>query len=1257
MEPMSTQVDPNSEDSSGSDTMSLLSVGVPATETDRFGFILGTGSTVGTEGPPPEVVRQRETKWLNIISQWDRILLKKTNKVKEQCRKGIPASLRARCWPLLCRAMERMNKNKTLYQTLDSSPALQSWVDVIERDIDRQFPFHEMFLSRDGHGQQGLFRVLKAYTQFRPDEGYCQGQGPVAAVLLMNMPAEEAFWCLVQISEQYLPGYYSPLLEGVLFDAGVLSGVLRRACPSAHRHLHKHGVEPLMFATDWLMCLYTRHLPFNTLLRVWDLFFCYGVRVLFQVAVALVRRALGRQDQREDCEGQMETLERLRGIKAQVPQEDNAFIEEVCSVPLSGRDLERETERELERWRKERPSSTFDPRRRCHGYRAAWVKGRETEDQRERAERERGNLSLPLLRSPSSLSPSLLRKRWKRASRTEAGEREGGGAEAREREKRAERCRREEEEEEAQRDTAGHRVPLECPSMSMAEPYGANTSPVQGHMSGDRPKGRVGGCTQGGGANTEAITYTMVRPSPETPRLAVSTETNPGFDNTEGSAMLNQAHTDFPEGPGGSTEPGTTSRTSTVAQQRATEAASGCPQDRGDMVESPEIDFEQKDGVGACKETAERSGGTAKPLIGSEPEHTDEDCSTKATASNQNLGIQEPQGSDQPTLSSPGGLEPSNQLPVNQGGSLGNGHQGEKDSSGHSGGEISEQLEDSGTLELQGEHSSDTAQTGLPANHSPAGDHTAPQQGEVEEGNQPGSFLLGESRKIEQAPNGATEAGQEGADQSLSPTGCGGSPVIPMLDQVEESGSQQRVVSDPQLPTRALSITEAVPFGFAHCQDSTAGPTSETLPDDRGGVSEHPPSPLVWAGQTEGEGDARQEEAQPTGTDPTTPGCDLVSPEDQGGSGETSPSTGPCPGAEKGNVVYRQRRTPCGRTPRSRTLSEDTFRDPNHGGSETIPTNGPSDHPPQNKPYDSSHQEETNPHLTSDPSLQEMNMPHPPSDPSHRNKTKPHLPSDPSLQDKTKPHPPSDPSHQEMNMPHPPSDPSHRNKTKPHLPSDPSLQDKTKPHLPSDPSHRNKTKPHPPSNPSHQEMNRPHPPSDPSHQEMNMPHPQSDPSHQDISRPLPESNQVDTPRRFALFRMLRGDRPKNRRGGDGGGMDKKASSPKMTVPTILIQDFSDGVGPGVAGAESRVAGDGLSSKERRQKRREQERREREEEKARKKREKEMEKEKGRERKKPQTRGKSFHAHSGKCDVSPAGNNSSKTPGSKRNSAPFFDTYF
>ncbi|XP_045885637.1 trichohyalin isoform X5 [Micropterus dolomieu] len=422
----SAQKNLGEEDSSGSDAGSEVGL---EPETDRFGFIVTNGSTAGSVGPPPELVRQREAKWINIIGQWDRILLKKTSKVKVQCQKGIPASLRAKCWPLLCGATDRMKQNENLYQSLDSQPTLQSWVDVIERDLDRQFPFHEMFLSKDGHGQRGLFRVLKAYTQYQPEEGYCQAQGPVTAVLLMNMPAEEAFWCLVQISEQYLPGYYSPLLEGVLFDAAMLTWVLKRTCPAAHKHLQHHEVEPLMFATDWLMCLFTRHLPFNTLLRVWDLFFCYGVRVLLQVAVVLVRRVLGRAEQRKQCQGQMETLERLRGVREQVQEEDDTFIAEVCSVQLSARDLEKQTEKELVKWRKDRPSSTFDPRRRCQGYRMAWARARQSEEERDRKEREKGNLSVPLARSAStlSLSPSLLHKRWRKGGKVNTSEWEGGG--------------------------------------------------------------------------------------------------------------------------------------------------------------------------------------------------------------------------------------------------------------------------------------------------------------------------------------------------------------------------------------------------------------------------------------------------------------------------------------------------------------------------------------------------------------------------------------------------------------------------------------------------------------------------------------------------------------------------------------------------------------------------------------------------------------------------------------------------------------
>ncbi|KAF5904956.1 carabin isoform X3, partial [Clarias magur] len=382
-----------------------------------------------SDDPSPELVRHREMKWITLMNQWDQVLEKKHSKIKAQCQKGIPASVRSRCWPLLCGAKQRKENNKDLYQTLETSPGQESWIDVIKRDTDRQFPFHEMFQSKDSHGQQGLLQVLKAYTQFRPDEGYCQAQGPVAAVLLMNMPMEEAFWCLVQISELYLPGYYSPLLEGVLFDAAVLFSVLKRTCPAAYKHMHRQGVEPLMFATDWLMCLYSRHLPFNTLLRVWDLFFCNGVRVLFQVAVVLVRRCLGEARHRKECEGQMETLERLRSVKGRVQHDQaDAFIQEVCSVPLSVAELQRQTEKELQKWRKERPASTFDPRDRCHGYHMIWEKGKEREKENVKKEKQNATLGVSLMRSQSSLSPAILRKKWrKRGSKAETEEWEGRG--------------------------------------------------------------------------------------------------------------------------------------------------------------------------------------------------------------------------------------------------------------------------------------------------------------------------------------------------------------------------------------------------------------------------------------------------------------------------------------------------------------------------------------------------------------------------------------------------------------------------------------------------------------------------------------------------------------------------------------------------------------------------------------------------------------------------------------------------------------
>ncbi|XP_069485061.1 carabin [Ambystoma mexicanum] len=341
----------------------------PYRRTDRYGFI-GRGNADGSSGQLSlELLRRREMKWLDMTMHWEKTMSRRYKKVKLLCRKGIPSSLRARCWPMLCGGQAHMDRHPQIYQDLDRAPGERQWIETIEKDIHRQFPFHEMFLSPEGHGQQGLLRVLKAYTVYRPEEGYCQAQGPIAAMLLMQMPVEQAFWCLVQICDKYLPGYYSPEMEAVLLDGEVFVALLKKVCPVAYKHLKKHSIGPLLYVTEWFLCLFTRTLPFPTVLRIWDAFLSEGVKVLFRVGLVLVRLALGSSEKLKQCGGLVETLEKMRTIPPQLLRED-VLIPEVHNLAVSDRDIQKTCLAQLSKMKKSNPEFKFHPGTRLYGAKA-----------------------------------------------------------------------------------------------------------------------------------------------------------------------------------------------------------------------------------------------------------------------------------------------------------------------------------------------------------------------------------------------------------------------------------------------------------------------------------------------------------------------------------------------------------------------------------------------------------------------------------------------------------------------------------------------------------------------------------------------------------------------------------------------------------------------------------------------------------------------------------------------------------------------
>ncbi|XP_040826866.1 carabin isoform X3 [Ochotona curzoniae] len=171
------------DDSSSLGSDSELSGPGPYRQADRYGFIGGSSAEAGTDHPPAELIRQREMQWVEMTSHWEKTMSRRYKKVKLQCRKGIPSALRARCWPLLCGAHVCQREQPGTYQKLVEAPGDPQWMETIGRDLHRQFPLHEMFVSPQGHGRPSgaWYRSVRSTSLATTGPKWCQGPVPSGA--------------------------------------------------------------------------------------------------------------------------------------------------------------------------------------------------------------------------------------------------------------------------------------------------------------------------------------------------------------------------------------------------------------------------------------------------------------------------------------------------------------------------------------------------------------------------------------------------------------------------------------------------------------------------------------------------------------------------------------------------------------------------------------------------------------------------------------------------------------------------------------------------------------------------------------------------------------------------------------------------------------------------------------------------------------------------------------------------------------------
>ncbi|KAI8330601.1 rab-GTPase-TBC domain-containing protein [Chlamydoabsidia padenii] len=231
--------------------------------------------------------REREVKWLSIVNKMDAGSVKKDAKLKKLVRSGIPTSVRSRVWQFLAGSTTDYQKKGT-FQQLASKPPTPIY-NVIDRDLPRCYPDHTLFKDEHSQGQQDLGMILKAYAHYNPQLEYCQGMGRLAGCMLMHMPTEDAFWLLVCTIDRYMNGYFTPDLSQLRIDAYIIGQLLKDHDPKLAQHLETNDVTPIMYIAQWFLTAFTMTLPWQSVLRVWDVFYFEGVKVFYRISLAILQ--------------------------------------------------------------------------------------------------------------------------------------------------------------------------------------------------------------------------------------------------------------------------------------------------------------------------------------------------------------------------------------------------------------------------------------------------------------------------------------------------------------------------------------------------------------------------------------------------------------------------------------------------------------------------------------------------------------------------------------------------------------------------------------------------------------------------------------------------------------------------------------------------------------------------------------------------------------------------------------------------------
>lgn len=129
--------------------------------------------------------------------------------------------------------------------------------------------------------------LLSIYIYYSHDIGYVQGQAFLGGMFLLNLDLFDSFICFTNLlNRRYFQCLYRFKSIDQYFQ--LLKDLLCVHLPKLNEHFSKMSIEINCFALDWLFTMFSKSLPLDIVVRIWDLILRDGEKMIFRTAIGIL---------------------------------------------------------------------------------------------------------------------------------------------------------------------------------------------------------------------------------------------------------------------------------------------------------------------------------------------------------------------------------------------------------------------------------------------------------------------------------------------------------------------------------------------------------------------------------------------------------------------------------------------------------------------------------------------------------------------------------------------------------------------------------------------------------------------------------------------------------------------------------------------------------------------------------------------------------------------------------------------------------